>query len=106
MNTLETARRLGAHFTREQAEAIAEAVSESESNLVTKDYLDARFAEFESRINTRFAEADNKTSSEFLRVQGAFGKMEERIKLLTFLMWPVAGGIVLILLRLFLFKSG
>ncbi len=43
-----------------QAEVMAEAFVFNVDSLVTKDYLDARFAEQEARTDVRFAEVDGK----------------------------------------------
>ncbi len=54
---------------RSQAEAIAKGfIDMSVHNfdaLVTKDYLDSRFSAFESRIDLRLAEAENRTDGKF-----------------------------------------
>jgi len=60
-DTLRCARRLkAAGYTDKQAEVQAEIMAEAfvynMDTLVTKDYLDARFAEQEARIDVRFAE--------------------------------------------------
>ena len=64
-DTLKFARRLReAGVPEAQAEAQAELMAEAFlfnlNALVTKDYLEARLAEFEARIDTRFAEVDGK----------------------------------------------
>jgi hypothetical protein len=55
MDTLKTARRLGAQFNREQAEAIAEAVAQSQEEAVTKSHLDGRLAEFKADVKIDLA---------------------------------------------------
>jgi len=62
-DTLKAARRLiKAGVSPKQAEAQAEIMAEAfvfnADSLVTKDYLDARFAEQEARIDRRFAGVD------------------------------------------------
>ena len=64
-DTLKAARRMiEAGMPPKQAEAQAEVMAEAfifnADSLVTKDYLDARFAEQEARIGVRFAEVDGK----------------------------------------------
>ena len=41
--------------------------------LVTKDYLDTRFSEFESRIDLRFVELESKMGVRFARVNVILG---------------------------------
>ncbi len=62
-DTLQYARRLkAAGVPEQQAEAQAESMGEAflldMDALVTKDYLDAKFAEQDGRMDTRFAEMD------------------------------------------------
>lgn len=62
-DTLRYARRLKAVGVAEdqaevQAELMAEAFGFYVDNLVTKDYLDARFAQQEARIDARFAQVE------------------------------------------------
>ncbi len=76
---MEFAQRLEATgLTREQAEEVAKGfVKMSLHNfdaLVTKDYLDTRFSEFESRIGLRFVESENRTD-------GRFKDLESKINL-------------------------
>ena len=64
-DTLQYARKLKAAGVPDgQAEAQAEIMGEAfllnMDELVTKDHLDARFAEQDGRIDTRFAEMDGK----------------------------------------------
>jgi len=64
-DTLKFARKLKAAGVPErqaeaQAEIMAEAFLLNMDALVTKDYLDARFAEQQARMDTRFAEVDGK----------------------------------------------
>jgi hypothetical protein len=63
---------------RSQAEAVAKGytamIVHNLDALVTKDYLDSRFAEFESKMGLRFAEAENRTD-------GRFKDLESRIDL-------------------------
>jgi len=76
-DTLKCARRLkAAGYTDKQAEAQAEIMAEAfvfnVDALVTKDYLDARFAEQEARIDTRFVEQDARIDLKFEGIKGQF----------------------------------
>ena len=69
-DTLKCARRLiAAGYTDKQAEVQAEIMAEAfvfnVDALVTKDYLDARFAEQEARIDARFMEQDARFDARF-----------------------------------------
>ncbi len=64
-DTLKFARKLKAAGVPErqaeaQAEIMAEAFLLNMDALVTKDYLDARFAEHDARMDVRFADMDGK----------------------------------------------
>jgi hypothetical protein len=70
-DTLKCARRLkAAGYTDKQAEVQAEIMAEAfvfnMDALVTKDYLDVRFAEQEARIDNRFAEQDVRFDARFV----------------------------------------
>ena len=76
----------GAGVPRDQAEVHARAMTtaflHNVDALVTKDYLDSRFCEFETRIeaniNRRFAEVDNRFAEvdvRLARIDGQFGKV-------------------------------
>jgi hypothetical protein len=58
---------------RSQAEAVAKGYTamlvHNLDALVTKDYLDTRFAEFESKMDLRFAEAENRTDGKFKELE-------------------------------------
>lgn len=76
-DTLKCARRLkAAGYTDKQAEVQAEIMAEAfvfnMDALVTKDYLDARFAEQEARIDSKFSEQD-------ARIDGRFSEQDARI---------------------------
>jgi hypothetical protein len=47
--------------------------------LVTKDYLDTRFSEFESRIDLRFVEADGKLKDLESRMDLRFAELESKM---------------------------
>ncbi len=92
---MEFARRLEATgMPREQAEEVAKGfVKMSLHNfdaLVTKDYLDTRFSEFESRMDLRFAEAESRTSIRFAELES---RMEVR-----FARMNVIQGVILVAL--------
>ena len=76
-DTLKCARRLkDAGYTNQQAEVQADIMAEAfvynMDTLVTKDYLDARFAEQEARIDSKFSEQD-------ARIDGMFSEQGARI---------------------------
>jgi hypothetical protein len=72
-----------AGFTREQADLVAQVGTamfvQNFDVLVTRDYLDTRFAEFESRIlstmELRFKDVDTKMALRFKDVEARFGKL-------------------------------
>ncbi len=77
-DSLKFARRLKeAGVPEQQAEAQAEVMAETfgfyVDNLVTKEYLDARFSEQEARIETRFAVQD-------ARIEARFAEQDTRIE--------------------------
>lgn len=72
-DTLKVARRLkDAGYSDKQAEVQAEIMAEAfvynMDALVTKDYLDARFAEQEARIDSKFSHVDVR----FSKIEGQF----------------------------------
>ena len=84
---LEFAQQLEASgMPRAQAEAVAKGLTSmfvhNFDALVTKDYLDTRFAEFESRIELkmekRFAEMDLRIDERFDKVEERFREIDER----------------------------
>ena len=83
-DTLKYARKLkAAGMPERQAEAQAELMAEAflinTDALVTKDYLDARFAEQEARIDARFAEQDARIDSRFAAVDARFAEQDARM---------------------------
>jgi hypothetical protein len=66
LDTLRIARDLseGGVFTHEQSERLANAFAtyytELRNELVTKEYLDSRLAQFEARFETRLAQVQNR----------------------------------------------
>lgn len=86
-DTLQFARRLKeVGVPEEQAEMQAQLMGEAfgfyVNDLVTRDYLDARFAEQEARIDTRFAEQDARIESRFseleTRIEARFSQQDDR----------------------------
>ncbi|MFV0278204.1 MAG: hypothetical protein ACK5HY_13610 [Parahaliea sp.] len=78
-DTLQYARRLKeAGVPEQQAEVQAELMGQAfgyyVGNLVTKDYLDARFNEYDAHMEARFAQQEN-------RMDALFGKLEAQLKL-------------------------
>ena len=76
-DSLEYAHQLeAAGMPRAQAEVIAQGLTfmfvHNFDSLVTKDYLDARFAESDAKMDARFAESDAKTGARFERMEGKF----------------------------------
>ena len=76
-DTLKYARKLMAAGVPEQraeaqAEMMAEAFLINTDALVTKDYLDARFAEQEARLDARFTEQDARLDVRFAEIDHKF----------------------------------
>ncbi len=91
-DTLKFARRLmAAGVPEEQAEAQAEIMAEAfllnMDALVTKDYLDARFAEQDARMDIRFAEQDARIDARFAGIDTRFAEVDGKFRLL---MWMLA----------------
>jgi hypothetical protein len=61
-----------------QAELMAEAFVYNMDSLVTKDYLDARFAEQEARIDSRFAQQDVRIDTRFAQQETRFSEIMAR----------------------------
>ncbi|RLA51967.1 MAG: hypothetical protein DRR42_08800, partial [Gammaproteobacteria bacterium] len=88
IDSLEYAHQLEAvGMPREQAEAVAKGLTtmfiHNFDSLVTRDYLDTRFSEFETRVeanmNKRFAEVDKHFASLRLELLGEVGHVREEI---------------------------
>ena len=64
---------------RAQAEVVAKGLTtmfiHNFDALVTKDYLDTRFLEFESRMDLRFAEMESRTDSRFASMETRFARV-------------------------------
>ncbi len=58
---------------RAQAQVVAKGLTtmfiHNFDELVTKDYLDTRFSDFESRMDLRFAESESRTNSRFAELE-------------------------------------
>ena len=84
-DTLRFARRLkDAGVPEKQAEAQAEVMAETfvynMESLVTTDYLDARFAEQDARINARFAEQSEAFEKRFTAMDIKFTELKGKLK--------------------------
>ena len=70
---------------RAQAEVVAKGLTtmfiHNFDELVTKDYLDTRFSEFESKMDLRFAETDGKLKDMESRMDLRFAAVESRMDL-------------------------
>ena len=68
---------------RDQAEAVVKVYTgmfvHNFDALVTKDYLDTRFSEFESRMGLRFAESDGKLKDLESRMYLRFAELESKM---------------------------
>jgi hypothetical protein len=86
-DTLAYVRRIvAAGVPREQAEAQADAMKEAFVHnvdaLVTRDYLDTRFTEFETRVEAnmdrRFTEVDKRLTAMEIKVDRQFAEVDKR----------------------------
>ena len=72
-------------FPRSHAEAVVKVYTamfvHNVDALVTKDYLDTRFSEFDSRMDLRFAETDGKIKDLESRMDHRFADFESRMDL-------------------------
>ena len=85
-NPLEYAEQLeAAGMPRAQAQVVAKGLTtmfiHNFDELVTKDYLDTRFSEFESKMDLRFAETDGKLKDMESRMDLRFAAVESRMDL-------------------------
>ncbi|TXS90867.1 hypothetical protein FV139_18035 [Parahaliea maris] len=99
-DTLSCARRLIAAGIPEQqadvlAELMAQAFVHNVDQLVTKDYLDARFDAFESRINQQFVTLEKQMDERFALADQNFAKIEGKFQLLYWMMGVVIATTVL-----------
>ena len=92
-DTLAYVRRIvAAGVPREQAEAQADAMQEAFVHnidaLVTRDYLDTRFTEFETRVEAnmdrRFSEVSTEMNKRFTEVEKRFTEVEKRFTEMAF----------------------
>ena len=96
--------------SREQAEVHAKAMTamflHNFDALVTKDYLDSRFNEFEMRVEAkmdkRFAEMESEMDRRFAAVDLRFERMEGKFTLLYWMQGIVVACVVIPLIRGFL----
>ena len=77
---LEYAQQLeAAGMPRAQAQVVAKGLTtmfiHNFDALVTKDYLDTRFLEFESRMDLRFSEMESRTDSRFASMETRFARV-------------------------------
>lgn len=76
-DTLQSARRLrAAGFPEQQADELAEIMAEAfvhnVDQLVTRDYLDTRLRELETRFDGKLAELDNRLSGQITELDARF----------------------------------
>ena len=73
---------------------MAQTVGFHVDNLVTKDYLDARFSKFESRIEARFSQQD-------LRIENRLSGMDMKLNVIIAIMAITAASVVPMAIRTF-----
>lgn len=83
MNTVDNLRRLRQHFTQEQAEDILAVI---DSQAVTRDYLDRRVSELDSRLagtrdylDRRFTDVDSRFTVLRSEIDARLEAMEKRL---------------------------
>ena len=84
IDPLEYAQQLeAAGMPRAQAQVVAKGLTtvfiHNFDALVTKDYLDTRFSEFESRMDARFAEVYSRMDLRFAEVDSRFAELESKM---------------------------
>jgi hypothetical protein len=99
-DTLKYVRRLMAAGVPEkqaetQAELMAEAFVYNMDALVTKDYLDARFAEQEARIDARFTAQDARLDEHFAAMAIQFVETRGQFKLIYWMLAVVIASTVI-----------
>ncbi|RLA44040.1 MAG: DUF1640 domain-containing protein [Gammaproteobacteria bacterium] len=99
-DTLRCARRLkDAGYTDRQAEVQAEIMAEAfvynMDTLVTKDYLDARFAEQEARIDGKFSEQDARIDGKFAHIDVQFTEIKGQFRLVYWMLAVVIASTVI-----------
>jgi hypothetical protein len=102
-DSLKFARRLKeAGVPDKQAEAQAEVMAETfgfyVDNLVTRDYLDARFAEQDARIDARLAEQEGRIEARFarqdLQIEQRFSRIDVKLNAMAAILAVIAASIV------------
>ena len=99
-DTLKCARRLkDAGYTDMQAEVQAEIMAEAfvfnMDALVTKDYLDARFAEQEARIDGKFSEQEARIDGKFAHIDVQFAEIKGQFRLVYWMLAVVIASTVI-----------
>jgi hypothetical protein len=99
-NPLEYAEQLeAAGMPRDQAQVVAKGLTtmfiHNFDELVTKDYLDTRFSEFESKMDLRFAETDGKLKDMESRMDLRFAGIETRFARVNVILGILLVGIII-----------
>ena len=99
-NPLEYAEQLeAAGMPRDQAQVVAKGLTtmfiHNFDELVTKDYLDTRFSEFESKMDLRFAETDGKLKDMESRIDLRFAGIETRFARVNVILGILLVGIII-----------
>lgn len=86
------------HQAEAQAEVMAETFGYYVDNLVTRDYLDARFSEQDARIETRFAEQDARIEARFARqdlyIEQRFSRIDVKLNAMAAILAIIAASVV------------
>ena len=85
-----------------QAELMAEAFVFNIDSLVTRDYLDARFAEHDVKIDARFAKQDSRIDAQFAEVDVKFAKIDGNFRLVYWMLTVVILSTTIPAIRLWL----
>lgn len=102
-DSLKFARRLKeAGVPEQQAEAQAEVMAETfgfyVDNLVTKDYLDARFAEQDGKIDKRFAAQDIRIEARFAQqdmyIEQRFSRIDVKLNVMAAISAVIAASVL------------
>ena len=99
-NPLEYAEQLEAvGMPRDQVQVVAKGLTtmfiHNFDELVTKDYLDTRFSEFESKMDLRFAETDGKLKDMESRIDLRFAGIETRFARVNVILGILLVGIII-----------
>ena len=88
-----------AGMPRDQAQVVAKGLTtmfiHNFDELVTKDYLDTRFLEFESKMDLRFAETDGKLKDMESRIDLRFAGIETRFARVNVILGILLVGIII-----------